>query len=125
MMKKMLAAALIAGSFGAGMIPSTASAEVIVVRQAPPAPREEAIPSPRSGYVWTPGHWEWRHQRHVWVRGAWLRDRPGYVYHAPTWEEREGAWHMRAGAWERGNRDRDGDGVRNRDDSHPNNPNRH
>jgi hypothetical protein len=31
---------------------------------------------------------------------------------------------MERGGWARGGRDRDGDGVPNRMDSHPNNPNR-
>lgn len=120
MMKKMLLAALIAGSFGAVTVPAVA--RVVVIREAPPAPREERIPAPRHGYVWAPGHWEWKHHRHTWVHGSWLRERHGYVYHAPSWEQRDGSWHMQRGNWARG--DKDGDGVPNGLDNHPNNPNR-
>lgn len=122
MIKKILLAAMIAGSFGSVAIP--ASAAVVIVREAPPAPRDEAIPSPRHGYVWAPGHWEWRHDRHQWVGGTWIRARTGYVYHAPAWEQHEGAWRMTPGTWARGQQDDDHDGVKNKDDAHPNNPNR-
>ena len=122
MMKKILLAALVAGSLGSVAIPSSAS--IVIVRTAPPPPRTEVMPPPRHGYVWAPGHWEWRHHRHTWVRGNWMRDRKGYVYNAPTWQEHNGRWHMQRGAWARGNRDNDGDGVRNKDDARPNNPNR-
>jgi hypothetical protein len=121
-MKKLLIAALLAGSLGS--VVSVAEAAVVVVREAPPAPRHEVVPAARRGYVWAPGHWEWRHNRYQWVRGTWLRDRRGYVYNAPAWEERDGRWMMQRGGWARGHRDRDGDGVPNRVDDHPNNPNR-
>jgi hypothetical protein len=120
MMKKILLAALVAGSFGAVALPS--SAAVVYVREAPPPPRTETMPPPRHGYVWAPGHWEWKHRRHTWVGGSWIRDRKGYVYNAPTWQEHDGRWQMQRGAWKRGNRDNDGDGVRNKDDARPNNP---
>jgi hypothetical protein len=121
-MKKLLIAAMLAGSLGS--VVSVAEAAVVVVREAPPAPRHEVVPAARRGYVWSPGHWEWRHNRYVWMRGTWLRERHGYVYNAPAWEERDGRWHMQRGGWARGHRDRDGDGVPNRLDDHPNNPNR-
>ena len=118
MMKKILLAALIAGSLGSVAAPAMSA--VVIVREAPPAPRAERVPAARRGYVWAPGHWEWKHNRHAWVRGNWVRARRGYVYNAPTWQERDGGWQMERGGWRRG--DRDGDGVRNRDDAHPNNP---
>lgn len=122
-MKHLLLAALVAGSFGS--IPLPASADVVVVQTAPPPPRAERIPAPRRGYVWAPGHWEWHGGHHVWVNGSWMRERRGYVYHAPTWVERDGRWVMERGTWVRGGgRDRDGDGVPNRYDARPNNPNR-
>jgi hypothetical protein len=120
MMKKLLIAALVAGSLGSVALPSTAA--VVVVREAPPALRHERVPEARRGYTWVPGHWEWKRNHHVWVKGTWLRDRRGYVYHQPTWAERDGKWEMSRGNWARG--DRDHDGVPNRMDDHPNNPNR-
>ncbi len=123
-MKKLLLAAALAGSLGTVTIPATSA--VILVQQAPPEPRSERVPAARRGYVWAPGHWEWRSNsnKHVWVRGSWMRDRKGYVYNPPSWRERDGRWEMQRSEWRRGNRDNDGDGVRNRDDVRPNNPNR-
>lgn len=122
MLKTLLIASLLAGALGAVTAPATAA--VIIVREAPPAPRSERIPPPRRGYVWAPGHWVWQNNHHVWVRGKYLRARKGYAYRAPSWEQRDGRWHMMGGNWERTRRDRDGDGVRNRDDARPDNPNR-
>lgn len=133
MMKKLLMSAICAGALASVAAP--ALAQVVIVREHPPAARVERTPLAREGYVWAPGYWDWRKGRHVWVRGHWERDRPGYVYHQSTWVERDGRWEMRRGGWMRGDRDgdgvhnrhdrdRDGDGVRNRDDSHPNNPRR-
>jgi hypothetical protein len=132
-LQKILLASLIAGSIGS--IAAPAVADTIVVREAPPAPRVERVPHARRGYVWAPGHWEYRHNRYVWTRGTWIRERHGYAYNAPTWVQRDGSWVMERGGWRRGDRDgdgvrngrdhdRDGDGVPNRMDDRPNNPNR-
>lgn len=79
-----------------------------VLRIAPPAPRYEHVPRPRAGYVWEPGHWEWRANRHEWISGIWLEDRPGYVYRSHSWRQRDGGWYMEPSGWARGDRDRDG-----------------
>ena len=73
---------------------------------APPPARYEVVPAPRVGFVWVPGYWDWRTNRHYWVRGHYVRERPGYYYHSAGW--RHG--------------DRDGDGVPNAYDRAPNNP---
>lgn len=114
MMKKLLIAAMLAGSLGSVAV--TSSAAVVIVRDAPPAERAERAPQPRRGYLWVPGHWDWKYDNHVWTRGHWLKARAGYVYQAPAWEQRDGRWHMSHGAWVRAGRDQDGDGVRNRND---------
>jgi hypothetical protein len=31
-------------------------------------------PQPREGWIWSPQHWEWDGNRHVWVEGRWVRD---------------------------------------------------
>ena len=106
---------------GSVMVPTTAQAQpAIVIQTAPPPPRFERVPPPRRGYVWAPGHYEWRGGRHVWVRGDYVRARPGYAYRAPEWRERDGRWEYARGRW-----DRDGDGVRDRNDRRPNTPNRY
>ncbi len=110
-----------------------ASADVgIYLDVAPPPPRYEVVPAPRAGFVWAPGVWEWRHRRHVWVNGHWIRERHGMYWHPDRWEEREGRWAFERGRWDRerfedrlahrGLRDRDGDGVPDRFDRAPDNP---
>lgn len=121
MLRKLVIAAMLTGTLGAVTVPASA---VIIVRQAPPPPRAETVPEARRGHLWVPGHWDWRGKRYVWVKGNYMRERRGYMYDQPAWEEREGKWHRTGGNWRRGNRDNDGDGVKNRDDNHPNNPGR-
>lgn len=88
---------------------------------APPPPRYEAVPRARRGQVWVAGHWEWRGRRHVWAPGHWVKARRGQHYRQPQWvQQKNGRWEMHNGRW-----DRDGDGVPNRNDHRPNNPNRH
>lgn len=119
MMKKTLVAALLATTLGGTVLPAFSAT---YVRVAPPAPREEVVPAARPGHVWRAGHWEWRGNKHRWVAGTWIRERRGYHYVQPAWVESNGRWRMNQGAWRRG--DRDGDGVPNAIDRHPNNPNR-
>jgi len=122
MMKKLLIAATIASAMG--LVPTLSHAAVgvgISVDIAPPAPRVVAVPAPRRGYVWAPGYWDYRGHRHEWIEGRWVRERPGFVYAAPVWEQREGHWVLNRGGWHpRG--DRDHDGIPNGPDNHPNNP---
>jgi hypothetical protein len=116
---------------------------VISAEVAPPAPIAEAVPAPRAGFTWSPGHYTWRDGSYTWVSGQWIADRPGYAWAPPHWVQRtDGTWTLAGGAWlPRGeavavtmarDRDRDGtadlvdddkdnDGVPNRYDSHPNN----
>ena len=132
MIRTLLVSAMIAASIGGTALPAAARPYGVTIDVAPPPPREEMVPAPRRGYVWVPGYWDWRGQRHVWVRGTWVRARHGYVYAHPEWVQRDGHWVLRRGQWDRDrdgvpnrmDRDRDGDGVPNRRDSHPDNPRR-
>jgi hypothetical protein len=115
--KALFSSLLIAGMIGTVSLPlpSIAATSVnIDVHIAPPPPRYEAVPAARAGYVWSPGHWQWRGGRHVWVPGHWERVRAGYVYRTPRWAERGGRWYYEAPRW-----DRDGDGIPNRADPTP------
>jgi hypothetical protein len=123
-MRKVLVSAL----FAAGMIgavatplPSEAARAEIRVDVAPPPPRDEAVPRPRKGHIWSPGHWQWNQKRHkyVWAKGHWEKARHGYAYRAPEWVERDGRWHYQPSRW-----DRDGDGTPDRSDRRPNDPTR-
>lgn len=117
-----LTAALLLAAASAGVSAPALAARYIDIRVAPPAPRVETVPAARRGYVWAPGYWGWRGHHHHWVAGHWVRERRGYVYRQPTWVQEGERWRLNRGAWARG--DRDGDGVPNRRDRAPDNPNR-
>lgn len=128
-----LAAAAVMGSVS---LPAAARVDAQVsINIGPPPVRYEAVPAPRRGAVWAPGYWDWRGQRHVWVPGGWVAERPGYRYSQPQWVAHNGRWILVRGHWEqarydrdrdgvpnRYDRDRDGDGVPNRYDRRPDNP---
>ena len=103
--------------------------EVIVVQKAPPALRREAVPAARRGYEWVPGYWNWNGRRYTWVGGHYEKVRAGSVYARPEWRRNGNGWELDRGGWRSGDRavrrDRDGDGVPNRADARPNNPNRY
>lgn len=76
----------------------------ISVGTPPPPPRAESMPPPRRGWVWSPGYWRWspRWHRHVWMRGHWVRARPGFRYMPPAWVRGpRGYWHFHPGYWAR------------------------
>ncbi|MBC5783611.1 YXWGXW repeat-containing protein [Ramlibacter sp. USB13] len=115
----------------------TYPSNTVVVQGAPPAPIYESVPASREGYIWAPGHYVWENGRYHWRGGEWMASRPGYAWQAARWEQRsDGSWYLVGGTWVRtdnvaygDNRrgpygDRDGDGVINRDDNYPRNPNR-
>ena len=95
-----------------------------IVSTAPPPPRHEVVPAPRTGYVWDAGHYEFRGDNYVWVPGHWIAARDGHDFRERRWVQRgNGEWMLVGGNWERrgayGDRDRDGDGVRNSRDAFP------
>jgi hypothetical protein len=119
----LLSALFAAAIIGTVTLPlnNTAAADTYVNR-APPAPRYEAVPGPRVGYVWAPGHWQWDggRNRYYWGAGTWERSRPGYVMHGAEWVQRGGRWHYQARYWEQGRgRDTDRDGIPDRRDATP------
>jgi WXXGXW repeat (2 copies) len=119
-LRKSLLVAMCVASLGAASVPIAAGAAEVYFNIAPPAPRVEVIPAPRSGHLWVPGFWDARANRHVWVRGHWERERRGYRFVEPRWVQRDNRWLLERGRWSRG--DRDGDGVPNSRDRAPNNP---
>ena len=124
--KKVLVSALFAaGMLGAAAMPQTSVAAVeVYVTAAPPAERYERVPEARHGYVWSPGYWDYRHEKHVWVKGSSVRERHGYAYEPNRWVERDGRWNLERSRWNKAHRDSDHDGVPDNRDSQPNNPNR-
>ena len=118
--KSILAGACLA-TLGGICIPLDASAATIYLAIPPPEPRHEVVPAPRPGYVWSSGYWNAVGDRHVWQKGHWERERHGYHYTQPAWNQHSG-WALNQGGWNKG--DRDGDGVPNSQDHAPDNPNR-
>ncbi len=115
--KPLLAAAFAAALMGFGA--AVQAQYTAIVSSAPPAPRHEVVPAARAGWVWAPGHYEWRGNEYAWVEGRWMRDRSGYEYREPRWVQRaDGSWILVGNTWERRgpNGDRDGDGIANRYD---------
>lgn len=99
-MKKTILAILLAAS--SVVMISTANAQVSVninVGGPPPPVRYEPVPPPRSGWFWAPGYWDWNGRAHVWHRGRWLRQRPGYSYAQPAWREGPRGWELQRGGW--------------------------
>lgn len=120
-LRKTLFVALCAATLGSVAVPMSAGAQVSVYyNTAPPAPRYEAIPAPRHGYVWSSGYWNAKGRRHVWQAGHWERQRNGYHLTQPAWVQRNDRWELERGRWNRG--DRDHDGVPNAVDRAPDNP---
>ncbi|GAA0409173.1 YXWGXW repeat-containing protein [Massilia aurea] len=130
------AAALLIGTSAFAPVqaqPHHQRADVIIIKKAPPALRREAVPNARRGFDWVPGYWNWNGRRHDWVGGHWEKVRPGYAYQRAQWRQDRNGWHLDRGGWRQEVRgrdngprgDRDRDGVPNRHDNRPNNPNRY
>lgn len=65
-LRKTLLAAMCVGALAGLSVPLTAAAQAtIYFNVAPPQPRYEVVPAPRRGYVWAPGYWNARGNRHV------------------------------------------------------------
>jgi hypothetical protein len=110
-----LAALLTLAAAAYAPLPSMAQTQYsFAITSAPPAPMYEAVPAPRRGYVWAPGHWEWRGHRHEWVQGYWIAERPGYAYAPAEWVRRDGGWYMQPARWTEYGRDRNYDGIPDR-----------
>jgi len=118
--RKILLASAMAASLVSFTLPAVAAASVYI-DVAPPAPRIEHFDA-RAGYVVVPGYWGWEHGKHHWVEGHYVAERKGYRYEHDRWVQHDNnKWTMQRGGW---GRDSDGDGVPDRQDNHPNNPNK-
>jgi hypothetical protein len=126
--------AVVAGTYYGGHPYDRDPGPAAYVQTPPPAPIYESAPAPRSGYVWSPGHYDWQDGRYVWLRGEWVPARAGYAWQAPHWQQRpDGSWFLVDGDWVPARRysenrpygDRDRDGVPNYYDRNDRNPYRY
>lgn len=120
--RKTLLAALCASILGVATPLVAAAATVIYFNAPPPPARYEAVPAPRRGYTWSSGYWNMKGKKHHWQAGHWERERKGYHFTQPAWTQHDNRWELQRGRWNKG--DRDGDGVPNKADRAPDNPNR-
>ena len=101
--RKSLVVGLCAAAIAGMTFPMTASAEVaIYLNIGPPPVRYEAVPVARPGYLWSPGYWNAKHNRHVWQAGHWERNRAGHNYAQPTWTQHDNRWQLKRGHWNKG-----------------------
>jgi hypothetical protein len=75
-------------------------AKDITVDAAPPADRHEAVPRPRAGFAWAPGHWEWTGHFYSWSSGTWIVEHRGQQWAAAGWEQVGSQWHYLPGHWD-------------------------
>ena len=80
-----------------------AQAAVLIIhagRDEPPPAREERVVE-RRGYVWSGGHYGWRHRRYVWTRGRYVHARRGHEWAPGRWERHDGHYDWHDGEWHR------------------------
>jgi hypothetical protein len=79
------------------------AADDIIVTVPPPAAQTETVPPARSGYVWSPGYWEWQTAKsdYVWVPGRWLEVQAKSHWVPERWEKLDNnRWRFVSGHWE-------------------------
>jgi hypothetical protein len=64
-----------------------------------PPPRREERWAARRGFLWVSGRWDWRGGEWAWTPGHYERERAGYIYREPRWEERDGVYVTVEGGW--------------------------
>ena len=83
---------------------SESAAQVVRVRPAKPAKVLVKPNKPRRGYVWVDGHHRWNPQqrKYNWVKGRWVKARPGHVWVPGRWVVVKGKGHKWVpGTWRR------------------------
>lgn len=66
----------------------------------PPAPQAERPGAARAGFVWIPGHYNWKAGRYVWVPGHWERARAGKRWVRGSWKRQGNQYVWVPGYWE-------------------------
>ena len=77
--------------------------KVVVIREAPPAPRREVIVEgdrPSAAHMWVAGHWRHDGRVYTWIPGHWAKPpRARAVWVEPRWEKRDGIYIFIEGIW--------------------------
>jgi len=68
-------------------------------QDAPPPPIIEAV-TPRRGYVWAKGRYEWRNGDYEWTPGHWERERKNKRWVDGGWQNVSGSWTFSIGGWQ-------------------------
>jgi hypothetical protein len=101
---KALGVTLCLGALGtSAVIPALAGpgpATGIEADVAPPPARDERPPTPRDGYVWAPGYWDWSSHGYSWVPGRFIFERRGAHWVPDRWDQAGAHWQHVAGHWE-------------------------
>ncbi len=99
---KVFTAAALAGLF---LLPSLAEAAVrVYVRVGPPTVRTVRVIKPVrpcAKAIWISAHWQYKHGRHVRLKGYWVKPRHGYVYVRPRWKKNRHGYYYVTGHWKR------------------------
>ena len=69
--------------------------------QAPPPARVENYGSPRTGFIWVSGRWDWRGGQWTWVDGHWERERANMQWYPGRWELQGNYYVWVEGRWDR------------------------
>jgi hypothetical protein len=87
-------------ALGISALPAMANEYIVRdVTVQPPAPMAEEAGVPREGYIWAPGYYDYAQNKHNWHKGHYVRERKGYTYVAPRWENQNGHWSLYSENW--------------------------
>ena len=100
--RSFLVASTLAGLF---LLPSLAETGVrVYIRVGPPKVRTVKVIKPFrpcAKAIWVSAHWQYKHGRHVRLKGYWVKPRHGYVYVQPRWKRNHHGYYYVAGHWKR------------------------
>jgi hypothetical protein len=72
---------------------------VATMPNVPPPPPQVERWSPRPGFEWIPGRWDWRHGRYIWIAGRYEAEHPGQHWNPGRWVQNGPQWTWNEGAY--------------------------
>ena len=67
---------------------------------APPAAQPEAMPAPRTGFVWVTGNYGWTDGQYEWTAGHWERQKAAQAWIPGQWTQGSDRWVWVDGHWQ-------------------------